>query len=99
MNKGVETLSGNFETWNDILKNSTKGSQEYFNALAKTRSALSDVLDVEEEFISDDFVTNHLDEIAKAAKGDEKAIDSLRSSMDEEIIARITLGQDEEFTA
>lgn len=99
MNKGVETLSGNFETWNDILKNSTKGSQEYFNALAKTRSALSDVLDVEEEFISDDFVTSHLDEIAKAAKGDEKAIDSLRSSMDEEIIARITLGQDEEFTA
>lgn len=99
MNKGVETLSGNFETWNDILKNSTKGSQEYFNALTKTRSALSDVLDVEEEFISDDFVTSHLDEIAKAAKGDEKAIDSLRSSMDEEIIARITLGQDEEFTA
>lgn len=99
MNKGVETLSGNFETWNDILKNSTKGSQEYFNALAKTRSALSNVLDVEEEFISDDFVTSHLDEIAKAAKGDEKAIDSLRSSMDEEIIARITLGQDEEFTA
>lgn len=99
MNKGVETLSGNFETWNDILKNSTKGSQEYFNALAKTRSALSDVLDVKEEFISDDFVTSHLDEIAKAAKGDEKAIDSLRSSMDEEIIARITLGQDEEFTA
>ena len=99
MNKGVETLSGNFETWNDILKNSTKGSQEYFNALTKTRSALSDVLDVEEEFISDDFVISHLDEIAKAAKGDEKAIDSLRSSMDEEIIARITLGQDEEFTA
>lgn len=99
MNKGVEILSGNFETWNDILKNSTKGSQEYFNALTKTRSALSDVLDVEEEFISDDFVTSHLDEIAKAAKGDEKAIDSLRSSMDEEIIARITLGQDEEFTA
>ena len=99
MNKGIETLSDNFETWNDILKNSTKGSQEYFNALTKTRSALSDILDVEEEFISDDFVTNHLDEIAKAAKGDEKAIDSLRSSMDEEIIARITLGQDEEFTA
>lgn len=99
MNKGVEILSGNFETWNDILKNSTKGSQEYFNALTKTRSALSNVLDVEEEFISDDFVTSHLDEIAKAAKGDEKAIDSLRSSMDEEIITRITLGQDEEFTA
>lgn len=99
MNKGVETLSGNFETWNDILKNSTKGSQEYFNALTKTRSALSDVLDVGEEFISDDFVISHLDEIAKAAKGDEKAIDSLRSSMDEEIITRITLGQDEEFTA
>lgn len=99
MNKGVETLSDNFETWNDILKKSSKSSQEYFNALSKTRSALSDVLDVEEDFISDDFVSSHLDQIAKAAEGDEEAIDSLRSSMDEEIIAKITLGQDEEFTA
>jgi len=86
MNKGIETLSDNFETWNDVLKKSSKGSQEYFNALSKTRSALSDVLDVEEDFITDDFVTSHLDEIANAAEGDEKAIDSLRSSMDEEII-------------
>ena len=99
MNKGIETLSDNFETWNDVLKKSSKGSQEYFNALSKTRSALSDVLDVEEDFITDDFVTSHLDEIANAAEGDEKAIDSLRSSMDEEIITQITLGQDEEFTA
>jgi hypothetical protein len=60
---------------------------------------LSDVLDVEEDLVSDDFVVEHMDEIAKAAEGDADAIDFLRSQMDEEIIANITLGQSDDFIA
>ena len=54
-------------------------------------------MDVEEDLISNDFVENHLEEISKAAEGDADAIDFLRSQMDEEIIANITLGQSDEF--
>lgn len=97
MNKGIETLGENFENWNDILKNSDKTSMEYAEAIIGMKSALADVLDVEEDLISSDFVTEHLEEIEKAAQGDAEAIDSLRASMDEEIVTNITLGQTDEF--
>ena len=99
LNKGVDALAEGFEEWGDILKKSSKESQEYFKAMSKTKEALADVLDVEKDLISDDFVANHLDEIAQAAQGNEEAIDSLRGSMDEEMVARITLGQTDEFIA
>ena len=97
MNKGIDTLADGFEEWKDILKKSSKESAEYAKAMKQTKSALSDVMDVEEDLISNDFVENHLEEISKAAEGDADAIDFLRSQMDEEIIANITLGQSDEF--
>lgn len=97
MNKGIDTLADGFEEWKDILKKSSKESAEYAKAMKQTKSALSDVMDVEEDLISNDFVENHLEEISKVAEGDADAIDFLRSQMDEEIIANITLGQSDEF--
>lgn len=89
MNRGIDTLADNFEDWKDILKNSSKESQEYSKALQGTQEALADVLDVEEQFISDDFVTEHLEEIGKAATGDAAAIDSLRAALAEQIVLDI----------
>ena len=63
------------------------------------KQALSDVLDVESDLISSSFVEDHLEEIKKAAEGDADAIDALRASMDEEIIANITVGQSDDFIA
>lgn len=97
MNKGVDKLADGFEDWNSILKKSDKTSAEYSEAMAGMKDALGDVLDVESDLISSDFVEGHLDDIQKAATGDAEAIDRLRSSMDEEIIANITLGQGEDF--
>lgn len=90
MNQGVEKLSSNWEEWGSVLKKSSKGSQEYFEALSGTKDAIADLLDIESDAISSDFVEDHLKEIGKAAKGDAKAIDKLRSSLDEEIITKIT---------
>ena len=78
MNKGVESLADGFEDWGDILKKSSKSSQEYASAMSKTKKALSDVLDVDDDMVSDDFVTNPLDQLAKAAAGDEQAPDHPR---------------------
>ena len=86
MNRGVETLTSNWDTWYDILQTATKEnhkgtifSQEYFQALTETKKALSDVLDISEDFIDSDFlkVESNLNLISKAAEGDAKAIDSL----------------------
>ena len=99
MNKGINTLADGFDDWSSILKKSSKSSAEYAKAMSGMKGALSDVLDVEEDLISSDFVNDHLEDIEKAATGDAAAIDRLRSAMDEEIITNITLGQSDEFIA
>jgi hypothetical protein len=99
MNKGVETLSENFEEWSDILLNSSETSAEYSKAMSGMKKGLADVLDVEADFISNDFVTEHLDKIKLAAEGDAEAIDFLRSQMDEEIIAKVSIGKTDEVIA
>lgn len=86
MNKGIEELAEGFEDWSDILKKSDKSSAEYGEALDGMRGALSKVIDVEEDYISDSFVQEHMGEIAKAAEGDAEAIDSLRAAMANEIV-------------
>lgn len=93
MNKGIEDLAENFEDWNDILENSTESSEEYSKAMNGMKKSLSDVLDVQSDLISDEFVLNNMEQIKEAANGDAEAIDYLRSKMDEEIIARVSLGQ------
>jgi hypothetical protein len=92
MNKGIDSLADGFEDWSDVIKKSSKASAEYSDAMFEMKSALADVLDVESDLISSDFVEDHLDDIEKAATGDADAIDKLRASMDEEIIANIALG-------
>jgi len=101
MNKGVESLSKNWKNWSDMLKNSSKGSTEYFEALQDTRSALSDLLDISEEFLNDDFVdslANDADSMKlmeDAAKGDGDAIDSLRQKTLDNIILNLELNDSE----
>lgn len=99
MNNGIDDLADNWEEWGDILKKSSKTSQEYAEAMTGVKDALAQVLDVSGEYISNNFVTKNLEDIGKAAKGDADAIDRLRSQMDEEVIANISLGQSDEFIA
>lgn len=89
MNRGVESLSDNFKDWNDIMKKSTKSSKEYSDAINKMRSSVADVLDVEEDAVSNDFLEKHLDDIKKAATGNEKAIDALRDAYADDLLLNI----------
>lgn len=93
MNDGVETLADNWEDWGDILKKSSKSSQEYQEAMEGTKEALADLLDTDEEFISNDFVRDHLNEITQAAKGSEKAIDSLREASVKDLVMHFELDE------
>lgn len=91
LNRGVETLADNWEDWGDILEKSDAGSQEYSEALQGTKKALADLADTSSDYISNDFIKDHLEEIKKAASGDADAIDSLRLSLSQEVIAKIAL--------
>lgn len=89
MNRGVEALAKNWKDWSDLIANSSDSSKEYSDAMDGTRDAMADLLDISKDFISEEFVKNHLAEIGQAANGSETAIDGLKSALAEDIIARI----------
>lgn len=91
MTDGIEDLADNWEDWSDILKNSSKTSEEYYDALEGTKEAMSDLLDISEEYISEDLILNNMNDIAKAAEGDANAIDRLRAAALEDIVLNMKL--------
>lgn len=96
MNKGVESLGENFEDWNSVLQKSSETSVEYMEALQGTQDAVGDLLNIDGSELSGKFIKNNLDLIGKAAEGNGEAIDELRSKLDEEIIAKVTVRADSE---
>lgn len=94
MNDGIDKLADGFEDWNDVLTNSSKESEEYAEAMSGVKDALSDVLDISEDYISADFVADNLDLIAQAATGDVEAIEALRDALSDAVVAQIILEND-----
>lgn len=97
MNKGIEDLAEGIEEWTDVMRNSDKTSQEYFEALSHIRDGLADILDTEAQYISASFVKDHLDDIALAAEGNIGAIDRLRDAYADQIVLDI-VADDEQIT-
>lgn len=91
LNRGIDELGSNWENWSTILKNSDKGSQEYSEALNGVKKALADVADTSEEYISNDFIQEHYEDVKLAAEGNADAIDRLRIALADEIVAKIVL--------
>lgn len=91
MNDAIDDLADNFSDWQDVLKKSSKDSEEYSKALTNTQKAIGQLLDISEDYVSEDFITKHLDEIKKAATGNADAIDDLRAALAQDIIAKIVL--------
>jgi len=90
MNQAIDLLADNFDEWYDILNNDlTPASAEYADAMINTRRAVAMLLDTSEDYVSSDFVSHHLDDIAEAATGSETAIENLRSKLSQDIIANI----------
>ena len=89
MNKAIDTLADNIKNWKDIISNSAEYSQEYAEAMYDIKNALADVYDTEADYISHSFIKNHLSEIEEIAKGSETAIEGLKDSLSEEIVANI----------
>lgn len=91
MNEGIDKLADGWEDWSDILKHSSRSSEEYADALSNTREALADILDTSKDYISEDFIREHMDEISEAAKGNVEAIDELHNSLARQIVLDIAI--------
>lgn len=79
MNKAISELNDNWETWSNALKTSESGTPEYASALSSLRNNMKNMLGITTD-LSEDFLTSteNMELMAKAAKGDVKAIETLR---------------------
>ena len=94
MEKGINSLSENWETWNQVM---TDGSmKEQVQATAEMKQAMSDILGVDVDQISDDFVKNAeaMDLMKRAAEGDMEALDALGPLFAKEYIADIKINNE-----
>lgn len=94
MNNSVEELAENFDDWKDVMEKSSKESEEYHEALSGMQNAVADLLDTEEDYVSDDFLQSHFEDIEKAAEGDAEAIDRLKQALAEDIIMKVAISND-----
>lgn len=53
------------------------------------KDTVADLLDVNSEFVSADFIKNHMDELGKVVEGDTAAIDTLKSALADDLILNI----------
>ena len=76
------------------MEKSSKESEEYHEALSGMQNAVADLLDTEEDYVSDDFLQSHFEDIEKAAEGDAEAIDRLKQALAEDIIMKVAISND-----
>lgn len=91
MNHGIEDLADGMEDWGDILKKSDDQSQEYRAAMDNIKESLSDVIGVDKDFITDDFVEENLDKIYEIADGSEEAIDYVSEQFSEGLLTDLLM--------
>lgn len=91
MNDAIEDLAENFDDWSNVIKNSSEDSEEFADAMQDCRTAVANLLDVSEDFVSNDFVTENLGLIEEAATGSATAIDTLKSKLAEAIVAKVII--------
>lgn len=94
MNHGIEDLADGMEDWGDILKKSDDQSQEYRAAMDNIKESLSDVIGVDKDFITDEFVEENLDKIYEIADGSEEAIDYVSEQFSKELLTDLLIEAD-----
>lgn len=84
MNKGIDTLSDNFEDWTKKLKTATRGSMDYAEVAAEVEGALKDLLGLSDNFeLPEGFLDSkeNLKLLEEAANGSQLAINKLGIQM------------------
>ena len=84
MNKGIDTLSDNFEDWTKKLKTATRGSMDYAEVATEVEGALKDLLGLSDNFeLPEGFLDSkeNLKLLEEAANGSQLAINKLGIQM------------------
>lgn len=89
MEKGVKSLSSNWESWNDIMTDSDSSIEDISTILPDVNTAIQDILDLDTDqfaLLPNDFAKKNWKLINDATSGVEGAIDDLRHEAGQEIL-------------
>ena len=103
LNEGIEDLYDNWDDYQDILdevnrcgkenkdviKKQIAASEDLSDTFASLRKNTAKLLNTNEDAFGDDFVIDNLDDIKKAAEGDEDALVRLQKAADKEIAIQL----------
>lgn len=92
LNKGLEALSSNYESWFEILRSGKVTTREYHGALKEVRSATADLLDLNLNSLSANFFdvnSGNLELLEEAAEGSTEAIEKLRRAAANDILLKV----------
>ena len=104
LNNAIETLQ---KSYTDVLAvmqtlkeegglNEVLGDKDSAKTLETMRTAMADILDVEEDYIDNNFVKDHLDELKGVIDGDIDSLNALHEAFTEEQFLKIDV-DDQEF--
>ena len=104
LNNAIETLQ---KSYTDVLAvmqtlkeegglNEVLGDEDSAKTLETMRTAMADILDVEEDYIDNNFVKDHLDELKGVIDGDIDSLNALHKAFAEEQFLKIDV-DDQEF--
>ena len=86
LNKGILNLAKSYDDCLEAINNNTVGSDEYNDAILELEKNTEDLLNLDYDTLSADFVLDNLDDIRDAADGDTDAIERLRSAAAQQIV-------------
>lgn len=75
----------------DAMADSIRASGKLDKILTNLKDSVADLLDTESDYLSDEFILSHMEEIKAAAQGDEAALESLSESATIEILVNSNL--------
>lgn len=95
MERGIDSLADNWDTWNEAME--TGNEREQIAAMGNLRKAMSDIIGVDISQISDDFLTNAdaMKLMEKAAEGDMEALDALSAMFTKKYIAEVDINNNQ----
>ena len=78
LNRGLDEVQENFLEWEKILNSGDISSSEYAKAIEEYRNSMADILDIDAENITEDFLIKNKELVKSAAQGNAEAIEKMR---------------------
>ena len=98
--KGFEDLQKNSkDVWTFMKKDSNKGTTEYLKNITSMKSSMAKIFNTDISKITDDFVSNHLDQLHKMATGTQKEAIAVQDAIEDDLVKALAEQDNIDITA